>query len=89
MIRPENISTRSQAASGHQQGAGAEEAGSGENVLAGSVVNSVYQGSANQLAVKLGSGDRVIVDVNGRNPLEVGEQVALRFAARDTWLLAS
>ena len=88
MIRPENIRTRKQGA-GHKRGAGAGEAGKDENVLAGAVVNSVYQGSANQLAVKLASGDRVIVDVNGRNPLEVGEQVALGFAARDTWLLAS
>ncbi|MDH4984033.1 ABC transporter ATP-binding protein [Aminobacter anthyllidis] len=88
MIRPENIRTlRHEAGTGHQQGAG--EAGHGENALAGAVINSIYQGSANQLAVKLGSGDRIVVDVSGRNPLDVGEQVTLRFAARDTWLLAS
>lgn len=82
MIRPENVHTC-------KQNAGAGEGSPDENVLAGAVISSIYQGSANQLAVKLASGDRMIVDVNGRNPLDIGEEVALRFAARDTWLLAS
>ncbi|RJG40978.1 ABC transporter ATP-binding protein [Mesorhizobium sp. DCY119] len=82
MIRPENIHTVKQTAN-------SSNSTTPENGLEGSVVKSVYQGNANQLKVRLASGDEVIVDVSGRNPVDIGERVALRFAARDAWLLAS
>ncbi|MEZ5803445.1 MAG: ABC transporter ATP-binding protein [Rhizobiaceae bacterium] len=81
MIRPENIRIRRQ---GEPAAASPDE-----NVLAGSVASAIYQGNATQLKVRLASGGDMTVDVSGRNPLPVGEQVALGFAARDAWLLAA
>ena len=81
LIRPENIQTRRR-----------DEAGVAtpdQNLLDGSVVSSIYQGSATQLKVQLASGAQMAVDVSGRNPLVLGDQVALTFATRDAWLLAS
>ncbi|MDH6232307.1 putative spermidine/putrescine transport system ATP-binding protein [Mesorhizobium soli] len=82
MIRPENIRTR-------RHGEAANTSTSDENVLGGSVVSATYQGNGTQLKVRLASGDEMVVDVSGRNPMAVGEEVALRFAPRDAWLLAS
>ena len=82
MIRPENIHTETKATS-------SSNSVTLDNGIEGSVVKSVYQGNANQLNVRLASGDDVIVDVSGRNQIDIGERVALRFAARDAWLLAS
>ncbi len=81
MIRPENIRTSNGDAKPAEGGA--------DNLLRGAVVSSVYQGSANQLKVELNGGDQVVVDVSGRDAVTLGQQIALSFAARDTWLLAS
>jgi putative spermidine/putrescine transport system ATP-binding protein len=78
MIRPENIRI-----------AEAGEENDGDNRIGGTVIASIYQGSANQLSVRLASGDAVTVDVAGRRLIEPGAAIALRFSPRDAWLLAS
>jgi putative spermidine/putrescine transport system ATP-binding protein len=78
MIRPENIRI-----------AEAGEENDGDNRIGGTVIASIYQGSANQLSVRLASGDTVTVDVAGRRLIEPGAAIALRFSPRDAWLLAS
>lgn len=78
MIRPENIRI-----------AEADDARDGDNLVGGTVTKSIYQGSANQLSIRLASGDEVTVDVSGRRLIEPGATISLRFAPRDTWLLAS
>ncbi|MCB1466851.1 MAG: ABC transporter ATP-binding protein [Rhizobiaceae bacterium] len=78
MIRPENIRI-----------ADTGEARNGDNLISGSVVKSIYQGNANQLSIRLASGDEMAVDVSGRTLIEPDAAISLRFAPGDAWLLAS
>jgi putative spermidine/putrescine transport system ATP-binding protein len=78
MIRPENVRI-----------AEANAPADSDNSVGGTVTKSIYQGNANQLSIRLASGDEVTVDVSGRRMIEPGAAIALRFSPRDAWLLAS
>jgi putative spermidine/putrescine transport system ATP-binding protein len=74
MFRPENVR--------------AGEVRPGDNVLTGMVSQSIYQGGARQLTVRLDAGVDVVADVNGKSLIAAGERISLNLAQADTWLLA-
>ncbi len=77
LLRPENLRLPGDSAEADQ------------NRVTAQVTKAVYQGAAIQLTVATPTGDTLIVDVGGRLSVSPGDEVALRFAAQDAWLLAS
>jgi putative spermidine/putrescine transport system ATP-binding protein len=74
MFRPENVRT--------------SEPRPADNLLDVTVTKAVYQGSIRELTVRLKDGQELVVDVPGKSPIGLGENLALAFAQADTWLLA-
>jgi hypothetical protein len=74
MFRPENVRT--------------SEPRPADNLLDVTVTKAVYQGSTRELTVCLKDGQELIVDVPGKSPVGLGENLVLAFAQADTWLLA-
>ena len=58
-----------------------------DNALSGVVSQSIYQGGARQLTVRVDPGIEVTVDVEGKSPIAAGDSVSLNIAPADTWLL--
>jgi len=58
-----------------------------DNALSGVVKQSIYQGGARQLTVRIDPGIDVLVDVEGKSLIASGDSVSLNIAPADTWLL--